>query len=84
MFVTKKLVLQKKKKKCQPAAGDMADLIKTAHVPSSRLARPQIKISKRKKQNQKNTKQAGKQIVGHKKTKGRLKKNAKIALYMQI
>ena len=41
----------KKTKKCQPAAGDMADLIQTAHVPNSRLARPPKKISERKKSN---------------------------------
>ena len=38
-----------KNKKCQPAAGDMPDLIQTEHVPSSWLARPNKKITKTRK-----------------------------------
>ena len=37
-----------KTKKCQPAAGDTPDLIKTECVPDSGLARPNKKISERK------------------------------------
>ena len=36
-------------KKCQPAAGDMPDLIQTEHVPSRGLACPQKKINRMKK-----------------------------------
>ena len=39
-----KMQYTKNHKKCQPAAGDMPDLIQTVHVPSSWLARP-IKIN---------------------------------------
>ena len=39
----------KKTKKCQPAAGDMPDLIQTEHVPSRGLARPHKKINRTKK-----------------------------------
>ena len=39
-----------KTKKCQPAAGDMPDLIQTEHVPNSWLARPPKKNIKNKKQ----------------------------------
>ena len=42
------ILLQKKTKKCQPAAGDMTDLIQTVHVPNSGLTRPSKKISERK------------------------------------
>ena len=38
-----------KTKKCQPADGDLPDLIQTVHVPSSGLARPQIKINRTEK-----------------------------------
>ena len=39
----------KKQQKCQPAAGDMPDLIQTEHVPSSWLARPKNKLNEKKK-----------------------------------
>ena len=38
-----------KTKKCQPAAGDIPDLIQTEYVPSSGLARPNKKINRMKK-----------------------------------
>ena len=43
-----------KTKKCQPAAGDMPDLIQTEHVPNSRLAHPTKKKIKKQNQNQVN------------------------------
>ena len=45
-----KIQVCKKTKKCQPPAGDMSDLIQTAHVPNRGLARPKNK----NKQNVKN------------------------------
>ena len=53
-------IVTKKTKKCQPAAGDMTDLIQTDHVPNSRLTRPKIKISERKNKKYKNIFKAGK------------------------
>ena len=43
----------KKEKKCQPAAGDLPDLIQTEHVPSSRLAWPKKSTEREKKSNRK-------------------------------
>ena len=52
-----------KTKKCQPAARDTTDLIQTVGVPDRGLARPQIKISERKKLNPKMKIRAGKSVL---------------------
>ena len=48
-----KIHKKNKRKKCQPAAGDTPDLIKTECVPNSGLARPNKKINRRRKKRKK-------------------------------
>ena len=73
----------KKTKKCQPSAGDMADLIQTGHVPNRGLTRPHKKITERKNSKQTKINSHGKTIKscqtnGHQKTKKQINKQQHI------